>query len=175
MKNPFEGIGDKLSKSAKIVTLGLGLTAASHGVEAKSMAMPSPEDATEISIEKGDTGWAAAAVAEAKKDYAALKTADDARWFLVDCRKVFLDHVGMLAVESESQAKYSREDYVALLEYANQMKAIMQKTVLKFGSQNAELQAILTDYDYVIQHLTNRSSYAGSKQAEAIDNYLQNN
>ena len=56
MKNRLERIGDKLSKSAKIVTLGLGLSGVAQGVEAKSMDQAL--EAKEIKDKKGDTGWA---------------------------------------------------------------------------------------------------------------------
>lgn len=167
MKNPFEGMGDKLSKSAKIMTLGLGLTAASQRVEAKSMDMASA-DAKEIKMEKGDIGWATAAYEQAKQDAANVKTAEDAEWFLKSCRKIFQEQLGMPAVDVEASHNYATQEYVDLLVIATKMDMLMESVVQKFSSEDASLSKI--NLDYTINYLKQKTSVSGQKQTELLKN-----
>ena len=165
MKNRLERIGDKLSKSAKIVTLGLGLSGVAQGVEAKSMDQAL--EAKEIKVEKGDTGWATMAYEQAKKDAARVQTVEDAEWFLKDCRKTFQDQLGMLATEVESSNNYSQQDYADLLVLATKRDMLMDGIVKKFDTGETSLEKI--NLDYIIKYLKQKTSVSGQKQAELLE------
>lgn len=164
MKNPFEKFN--LSKGAKIAAIGLGLTATAANSEAHTTEMTDGK-ANEIVMEKGDISWAEQALANAKTDAQSIKTAEDAEWFLKNCRKIFQDHLGMLAVDAEGNANYSREDYMNLLACAQQMQSVMNGVVSKFGSADASLSKI--NLDYITQYLQKKSSVSGYQQSQMLE------